>query len=255
MSWAERAWWIVGIVGLIAVAPVWSEVRPNFSTIVGGAGGTPDDDSVTNDKMADDDFGDLSCASNTCTLDPDVVAANEMADADHGDISWSGGVASVDASVITSGKILDGTISANDMNRWAPILLDLCPPGASAVSNTCATLTDQGAGPSSLGAGTTMQWDTVAYKSFRLYALIGGTGATTMDLILRCDTTVNMSSTPTTMVTITQADIVANTVAKSAWTDFTANECFDNDVYFNIAAVDGNGSEDPVIRRAYVALR
>lgn len=51
---------------------------------------------------ADEDWGDISVASGSFTLDADVVAAAEMADADHGDVAWSSGVATVEHFAISS---------------------------------------------------------------------------------------------------------------------------------------------------------
>lgn len=222
--------WLATLAVLLS-APASAEIRKCCTDEEAiGAEATPLDDSVTNDKMADDDFGDWSCVTGACTLDANTVATAE---------------------------IVAATILPSDMNRWAPIPLVLCPPGMAdaATPSVCATMTNQGAGPSSLGTGATMQWSTSDYKEFRLYAHIGTTGAVTGDLILRCDTSINMGTTPTTMVTISEASLVANTIATSAWTAFSADECFGDDVYFNVAMTGGDGAEDPVFRRVYVAFR
>lgn len=205
------------------------------------------DDSITAAKMSNGSHGLFEYLNNVASF----VAG------DLGVVTAAAGLLSLDNNTVTTQHVTD-SLTADDIAVWAPIPLVLCPPGMAdaATPSVCATMTDQGAGPSSLGTGATMQWDTSSYTDFRLYAHMGGTGATAADLILRCDTTINMGSTPTTMVTITQADLAANTIGKSPWTAFTANECFGTDVYFNVAMTGGAGAGDsPVFRRVYVAFR
>ncbi len=106
------------------------------------ADGSLSADVIADAEMADNDFGDWTCATGDCTLDADVVAAAEMADADHGDIAWSGGVAGIDADTVGQSEVTGNALDYAEFQD----ALDLDASTATALGNFNYTFNMNSAG-------------------------------------------------------------------------------------------------------------
>ena len=102
---------------------------------------TIDEDVIDKANFKDEDWGDLSVSTNSVTLDNDVVGTAELADEDWGDVNITGGVAQVQDLTITSEAA--GDIIYFDGSNWIHLAKDegkYLQSGAAAVAWATPTM-------------------------------------------------------------------------------------------------------------------
>jgi hypothetical protein len=177
-----------------------------------------------------------------------------------GQLEAARGGTGIDTSASTGRAIVTaGTWSVSATMPVTQILL--CPPGMGS-ANVCVTYTDLGAAFATAGAGGVTWADLAGYTEYRISVLTGGTGATTGDVVVQCDTVVNFAATPTTLGQVDNPGANAMTCSTSAtcsgssWAAIGAGECLTaGGIFLRAGMANGNTTEDPVLRRVLLELR